>query len=165
MLCCLCSALHDKRFPPIKESELPQLSCTVSLLHSFEKASNWQEWEIGVHGLIIQFHDPSTREQRSATYLPEIAQAEGWTKKYTIDSLINKAGYHGHVTHRLRDSLALTRYQSTMHVMTHQEYVQRNTDPVESLPTAGNPVAVGSRTDSSTFRIMLLATAERSCCC
>jgi len=142
MLDFCCSALKDKRFSPISEDELSQLSCTVSFLHSFEKAGHWQDWEIGTHGLIIEFSDPHTRERCNATYLPEIAAAEGWTKQGTIDSLIHKAGFNGHVSRRLRDSLTLTKYQSSAHVMTHKEYVARNAIPVDSTPAVCSTAAV-----------------------
>ncbi|KAL3153658.1 hypothetical protein ABBQ32_013259 [Trebouxia sp. C0010 RCD-2024] len=138
----LTSALQDKRFSPISHEELPHLSCTVSLLHSFEKASNWQDWEIGTHGLIIEFRDPNTHEHRSATYLPEIAAAEGWTKLSTIDSLIRKAGFTGHIGYRLKDGLTVTRYQSTAHMMTYKEYTAAVAAPIESMPAAANSPAV-----------------------
>lgn len=121
---------------------MPQLSCTVSFLHTFEKASHWQDWEIGTHGLIIAFHDPNTREHRSATYLPEIAAAEGWTKQSTIDSLIRKAGYAESIGSRLKDRLSLTRYQSTAQMMTHKEYITHNASPVDALPAAATMPAV-----------------------
>jgi AMMECR1 domain-containing protein len=121
---------------------LSQLSCTVSFLHTFEKAAGWQDWEIGTHGLIIEFSDPHTREQRSATYLPEIAAAEGWTKQGTIDSLVRKAGYNGHVSHRLREALTITKYQSTAFMMTHTEYLAANTVPVDTMPAVGKAAAV-----------------------
>ena len=114
----------------------------MSFLHSFEKASHWQDWEIGTHGLIIEFHDPKTREHRTATYLPEIAAAEDWTKQGTIDSLVRKAGFNGHVGYRLRDALTLTRYQSTAHMMTHKEYIAMNTAPVGPMPVAAKVAAV-----------------------
>ncbi len=142
MLTLCCSALRDKRFPPIAENELSQLSCTVSFLHTFEKAAGWQDWEIGTHGLIIEFSDPHTREQRSATYLPEIAAAEGWTKQGTIDSLVCKAGFNGHVSHRLREGLTVTKYQSTAYMMTHTEYLAANTVPVDSMPAVGKVAAI-----------------------
>jgi AMMECR1 domain-containing protein len=50
-----CSALRDRRFPPIEAHELSLLHCTVSFLHSFEKAAGWSDWEVGKHGLIIEF--------------------------------------------------------------------------------------------------------------
>ena len=138
----LCSALRDKRFSPILEEEMRNLSCTVSFLHSFEKASHWQDWEIGTHGLIVEFRDPHTREHRNATYLPEIAAAEGWTKQGTIDSLVRKAGFHGHISYRMRDGLALTKYQSTAHMMTYNEYVQRKTRPLDPVSSVGKVAAV-----------------------
>lgn len=138
----VCSALRDRRFSPIAEDELSNLRCTVSFLHSFEKASNWQDWEIGMHGLITEFRDPDTSEKRNATYLPEIAAAEGWTKQGTIDSLIYKAGFVGHVSNCLREGLTLTRYQSTAHEMTHQEYVAHSAMPVKLISAVDSMSAV-----------------------
>ena len=124
-LAVLCSALRDKRFAPIQRKELQSLQCTVSLLHSFEAAANWQQWSIGVHGLIINFTDPLTRQHRTATFLPEIAAHEGWTHMEAIDSLVRKSGFSGSVTHALRDALRLTRYQSTAQSLTYQEWHDR----------------------------------------
>ena len=45
-----CSALRDRRFPPIEARELPALRCTVSLLSAFEPAAAWDDWEVGTHG-------------------------------------------------------------------------------------------------------------------
>ena len=136
------SALRDKRFSPILEEELRSLSCTVSFLHSFERASHWQDWQIGTHGLIVEFRDPNTREHRNATYLPEIAAAEGWTKQGTIDSLLRKAGFHGHISYRMREGLSLTRYQSTAHMMTYDNYIARKTLPVDPVAPVGKIAAV-----------------------
>jgi AMMECR1 domain-containing protein len=49
------SALQDRRFEPMAHREVAALSCTVSLLCAFERAASWQDWSIGVHGLIIEF--------------------------------------------------------------------------------------------------------------
>jgi len=49
------SAFNDHRFPPIKENEIPQLSCSVSFLVNFEKGKDAYDWEIGKHGIIIEF--------------------------------------------------------------------------------------------------------------
>ena len=49
------SALRDRRFPPVAAKELPSLRCTVSLLCAFEKAADWADWTVGVHGLIVEF--------------------------------------------------------------------------------------------------------------
>jgi len=99
------------------------LECTVSLLTAFESGLGWDAWDIGTHGLIIDFDDPVSGHGRSATYLPEVAKEQGWTKQECVDSLVQKAGYNGRVTAELREALKLTRYQSSKHSMTHEDYV------------------------------------------
>ena len=71
----LISALHDRRFSPITTKELPRLSVSVSLLVDFEDASHWQDWEIGIHGVRIQFNKGTKRYD--GTFLPEIALEQG----------------------------------------------------------------------------------------
>ncbi|XP_008244889.1 PREDICTED: uncharacterized protein At2g38710 [Prunus mume] len=117
------SALKDRRFPPIQLKELPYLECTVSILTDYETASHYLDWEIGKHGIIIEFTDPEYSTRRSATYLPEIAAHEAWTKIEAIDSLMRKAGYNGTITESLRKRIKLTRYQSTLCTMHHSDYV------------------------------------------
>ncbi|XP_026662270.1 uncharacterized protein At2g38710-like isoform X3 [Phoenix dactylifera] len=73
----LTSALRDRRFPPIQAKELPYLECTVSVLTNYESALHYLDWEIGKHGLIIEFTDPDYSTRCSATYLPEVAAHEG----------------------------------------------------------------------------------------
>ena len=100
----------------------------MSLLCCYETAQAWDDWtarsprgvvhvcrrlltsvpllvlQVGTHGLIINFVEPGTGMRRSATYLPEIAHREGWTKRYTLESLILKSGYNVRarlVPHRL----------------------------------------------------------------
>ncbi|XP_027927638.1 uncharacterized protein At2g38710-like [Vigna unguiculata] len=119
----LTSALRDRRFPPIQANELPFLECTVSILTDYETAINYLDWEIEKHGIIIEFYDPVYSTRRSATYLPEVAANEGWTKTEAIDSLIRKSGYNGPITDELRMQLQLTRYQSTLFTMHYSEYV------------------------------------------
>eukprot|EP00252_Welwitschia_mirabilis_P009168 TRINITY_DN2151_c0_g1_i1.p1 TRINITY_DN2151_c0_g1~~TRINITY_DN2151_c0_g1_i1.p1 ORF type:complete len:236 (-),score=23.73 TRINITY_DN2151_c0_g1_i1:20-637(-) len=118
----LTSAFRDKRFPPIQAREVPYLECTVSLLVNYESATTYLDWEIGKHGLIVDFTDPNGT-RRSATYLPEVAAEEGWTKKQTINSLMYKAGYMGLITESLRKSARVTRYQSTLYTMHYEDYV------------------------------------------
>ncbi|XP_020080512.1 uncharacterized protein At2g38710-like isoform X2 [Ananas comosus] len=134
------AALKDRRFPPIQAKELPYLECTVSILTNYETALHFLDWEcrrgnsplatlpafydpmIGKHGLIIEFTDPDCNIRRSATYLPEIAAQEGWTKIETIDSLMNKAGYYGFINESLRKKLHVTRYESTLYTMHYSDY-------------------------------------------
>ncbi|KAG8467713.1 hypothetical protein KFE25_006765 [Diacronema lutheri] len=119
----LSSALQDRRFPPIDEAEVPLLECTVSLLTDFEVARAWDDWELGRHGVWIDFVDPQG-SARNATYLPDVPPEQGWSKHETIDSLVRKAGYHGAITNRLRGAIRLTRYQSTLSKLSYVEYTQ-----------------------------------------
>ena len=62
---------------------------------------------MGIHGLIISFRDPDTGVRRSATYLPEIAHREGWTVRYTVESLCRKSGFNVRETTRHMPQTAL----------------------------------------------------------
>lgn len=119
----LTSALRDRRFPPIQAKELPLLECTVSILTNYETGLNYLDWEVGKHGMIIEFTEPDLNTRRSATYLPEVAAHEGWTKIEAIDSLIRKAGYNGTINDSVRKRIQLTRYQSTLFTMHYSDYV------------------------------------------
>lgn len=107
----LTSAFQDTRFNPIGKEELPKLNCSVSLLTNFEPAKSWNDWEIGIHGIRIEFHNEKGH-RRSATYLPEIASEQEWDHLETIDSLLRKGGYKAQITNEFRNSIDVTRYQS-----------------------------------------------------
>jgi len=51
------SAFEDDRFDPISKKELPYLSCAVSLLTNFEQGKNAYDWEVGIHGITIEFQE------------------------------------------------------------------------------------------------------------
>jgi len=50
----------------------------------------------------------------TATYLPDVASAQGWSKLEAIDSAIRKAGYSGKITEEMRRGIRLRRYQSEL---------------------------------------------------
>ncbi|KAL4871011.1 hypothetical protein BDV12DRAFT_165104 [Aspergillus spectabilis] len=89
----LTSAFDDTRFSPIPESLLPSLSCSLTLLGTFEPCTNALDWTLGVHGLRISFIYRGRRY--GATYLPDVAVEQGWTKEETVKSLMQKAGWDG----------------------------------------------------------------------
>lgn len=119
----LISALRDSRFSPIQVKELGSLSCAVSLLTDFEEVSKYNDWEVGTHGITIDFGD-SKGNSYSATYLPEVAHEQGWDHDQCVDSLMRKAGYKGTINNALRSSLQVTRYQSSKVTLTYDEYCQ-----------------------------------------
>ncbi|PVU97912.1 hypothetical protein BB559_001864 [Furculomyces boomerangus] len=116
------SAMRDRRFNPIQKKELKKLKNCVSLLTNFEEADNHLDWEIGKHGITIYFIDDG--EEYNATFLPEVAEEQEWTKRETIDHLIRKSGYDQRITKELRSSLSVTRYQSSKVELSFSEYLK-----------------------------------------
>nr|XP_032834975.1 uncharacterized protein CG5902-like [Petromyzon marinus] len=103
----LTSALKDSRFPPVTREELPRLFCSVSLLTNFEDATDFLDWEVGVHGIRIEFVNEKG-SKRTATYLPEVAEEQGWDQIQTVDSLLRKGGYKASISNDFRKSIKLT---------------------------------------------------------
>lgn len=64
-----------------------------------------------------------SKRKYTATYLPDVMPAQGWTKVETIDSAIHKAGWDGRINDELRRSVKLRRYQSSKVFVTWSEYV------------------------------------------
>lgn len=99
------AAFRDSRFDPLTAAELPSLTCSVSLLHSFERCEAWNDWELGMHGLRVEY------EQRRATYLPSVATSQGWNHRQLVESLVEKSGYKGPCTDSVLKDMTFTRYQ------------------------------------------------------
>jgi AMME syndrome candidate gene 1 protein len=114
------SAFRDKRFSPLVHDELRSLEVCVSLLVKYEDGSHYLDWEVGVHGIIIEFSDNGNHY--SATYLPDVASEQGWTKEEAIESLVRKSGYRGKLSPKLLESIKLTRYQSSKASMSYEDY-------------------------------------------
>ena len=111
----------DSRFPyPIGLNELPNLNCEVSLLVNFEQAKNPYDWEIGKHGIDIKFEDEEG-EFHSATYLPEVAEEQGWDQKTTLKHLIRKARYFYDIEN-IENNIQTERYQSIKKTISYNEY-------------------------------------------
>ncbi|KAJ4387888.1 hypothetical protein N0V93_008491 [Gnomoniopsis smithogilvyi] len=87
------SALHDTRFNPVSQAELPELKCAVTLLTNFEDCEAWDDWVVGEHGIKIRFK--AKGRSYSGTYLPSVAAEQEWTKEETMLSLMRKAGWRG----------------------------------------------------------------------
>ncbi|KAH9846964.1 AMMECR1 domain-containing protein [Lenzites betulinus] len=150
----LISAFRDHRFRKIEEWELESLECSVSLLTDFEDAASYLDWELGVHGISITFPHPSLipatptpssapsplssasavptraalKHTFSATFLPYVAEEQGWDKLETVDSAIHKAGWTGRISEDLRRALKVRRYQSRGCEVSWEEYVRWRTD-------------------------------------
>ncbi|CAF0773112.1 unnamed protein product [Rotaria sordida] len=117
------SATNDSRFSPISRDEYPLLSCAVSILTHFEPCSSYMDWDLGLHGIRIEFFN-ERGAKRSATYLPEVAHEQGWNHIQTIDSLLRKGGYKAPITSDMRKSVLVTRYRSEKLILHYNDYVQ-----------------------------------------
>lgn len=145
---------------------------SVSFLTDFEICENYLDWEIGTHGIYIEFPSPdhypewftalpssnsfpaltsktstslesfnsisslppyqlpsspsrsnqSRRKIWTATYLPEVAAAQGWSKLEAIDSAIQKAGYNDTVEEGMRRGMRVSRYKSEKIEVGHGEW-------------------------------------------
>jgi AMME syndrome candidate gene 1 protein len=49
---------------------------SVSILRHFEDGNDYLDWEVGIHGIRIEFHS-ERGSRRTATYLPEVAMEQG----------------------------------------------------------------------------------------
>jgi uncharacterized protein (TIGR00296 family) len=110
------AAIRDSRFKPVQAAELSSLECEVSLLHSFEKCQNPLDWEIGVHGTDFQFGS------YSATFLPEVAEEQKWTKEETLKHLAKKSGLKKQLSAADYPKIRLERYQSSHLKVTWCDY-------------------------------------------
>ena len=117
----LISAFEDDRFEePININEIKDLNCEVSLLIKFEKVKDPMDWVVGTHGIDIEFEDDKG-QLFSSTFLPEVAEDEGWDKRTTLKYLVEKAGYTGTLDKVIKN-IKLTRYQSLKKTISYNQY-------------------------------------------
>ena len=78
------------------------------------------DWVVGTHGIDIEFED-NNGTNYSATFLPEVAEEEGWDQRTTLKHLVRKAGYRGSLD-KVISKIRLTRYQSIKKTISYDEY-------------------------------------------
>ena len=120
------SAFQDYRFNKINLNEVPSLSVSVSLLTDFEEAKSALDWDIGKHGIQIQFNG-NDNNVYSGTFLPEVAKEQNWDHKTTLAYLVRKAGFQGNLEEIL-DKIKTTRYQSKKVCISYEDYVSMRKD-------------------------------------
>ncbi|GAA5915107.1 uncharacterized protein JCM6883_003274 [Sporobolomyces salmoneus] len=59
-----------------------------------------------------------------ATFLPDVAGEQGWSKVDAVNAAIRKAGYKGTVTEELRKKCKVSRYQSKKVKVDHEEWLE-----------------------------------------
>jgi uncharacterized protein (TIGR00296 family) len=115
------AAFNDHRFSPIKLKEVKDLNCGISLLTNFEPANSPVDWEVGKHGIDIDF--VKNGEEYGATFLPNVASDYNWDQKTTLTHLIRKAGFRGKLDD-VYDSIKVKRYQAIKEVISYEEYLK-----------------------------------------
>ncbi|KCV72575.1 hypothetical protein H696_00166 [Fonticula alba] len=124
------SAVRDTRFPPVTLAEVPLLRATVSILHSFEPITDKNDWQIGTHGIEIEFLRHG-RRVAGATFLPSVMVDHGFSHDDTFDYLVDKAGLrladfleaYEHPSAAL--SVVITRYQTATSSADYAEWLEQ----------------------------------------
>ena len=75
------SATKDTRFLPVAEQELSELHYEISVLSEMQKINDWQDIEIGKHGVQIR------HSGRSGVFLPQVATDNNWDLKIFLEQL------------------------------------------------------------------------------
>jgi uncharacterized protein (TIGR00296 family) len=118
------SGIDDSRFSPIDISELSSIKCTVSILHSFQKCDHHLDWVVGLHGITVEFTIPSVSSRvYRATFLPKVAQEQGWTNSETIKQAVCKSGFTGNLTSVI-SYLTVTRYMASTASMSYSDFIK-----------------------------------------
>ena len=81
--------MKDSRFNPVAREELARLHVSVSILCHFEDAADFLDWEIGIHGIRIEFYN-ERGARKTATYLPEVPSEQGTYVWSSIEKLFLK---------------------------------------------------------------------------
>ncbi|QLQ79510.1 hypothetical protein HG537_0C01570 [Torulaspora globosa] len=129
----LVAALQDRRFPPITAAELDHLKCSCNILHSFETIYNGKgdiyDWQVGKHGIELEFRNPRTGGTLSSTFLPEVMPEQGWDQRETFLNLIEKAGVYTGAEDILEDHqryfIKVVRYEGNKSAIAFAEFEQR----------------------------------------
>ena len=80
------AALHDPRFGPVRSGELGDIDIEISVLSPFEKITDINVIEVGVHGLFIK------NGYYQGLLLPQVATEYDWNVKEFLEHTCQKAG-------------------------------------------------------------------------
>jgi AmmeMemoRadiSam system protein A len=83
----LASAFGDPRFPPLSATELRNLEIEISVYRTgVVPIASPDEIVVGEQGIILEVGDAA------ATFLPQVATEQGWSRVETFENLCLKAG-------------------------------------------------------------------------
>lgn len=120
------AATEDSRFKPVTLEEIPFLSVSVSFLGNFEEIGEWSDWTIGKHGIEIEVACRSSSAsgcRKRAIFLPHVPVEHCWSKRETIEKLMQKATSEDV---SFEDLVRVVRFQSSMCTFSYQECIDVN---------------------------------------
>ncbi len=82
------AAFQDPRFAPLSEEEFPKIKLEISILSEPFPLNNYEEIEIGKHGLILE------EGIRKALLLPQVPIEHKMNREQYLSALCNKAGMY-----------------------------------------------------------------------
>ncbi|MCD8480922.1 MAG: AmmeMemoRadiSam system protein A [Candidatus Cloacimonetes bacterium] len=82
----MAAAFRDPRFPPLKASELPDITIEMSLLSPMEAVQDISEITIGRDGLYLE------HPRSSGLLLPQVATEQRWDRDTFLRQVCRKAG-------------------------------------------------------------------------
>ena len=91
----------------------------VSLLVNFTEIKDPLAWEVGRHGIEIDFEKHG--RSYSGTFLPEVAAEQAWDQRETLEFLVRKAGYRSGFAD-VAANMKVKTYESKKDSMSYVEY-------------------------------------------
>lgn len=80
------AATQDPRFPPVRPSEMEEITVEISLLSPLEPVTDTSRIVVGQHGLLIR------RGWYQGVLLPQVAPEQGWDRQQFLEGVCYKAG-------------------------------------------------------------------------
>ena len=82
------AAFGDPRFMPLGKEEFSNVEIEISVLSPFSPVKNYDEIEVGKHGLLLD-------EGGRAVLLPQVATEQNYNRAEFLTALCHKAGLYG----------------------------------------------------------------------
>lgn len=82
------AAFGDPRFMPLSKEEFGNVDIEISVLSPFNPIKNYDEIEVGKHGLLLD-------EGGRAVLLPQVATEQNYNRAEFLTALCHKAGLYG----------------------------------------------------------------------
>jgi len=82
------AAIHDPRFPPMTQVELPELHLEISVLSPLKEIESLKEVQVGMHGLFMR------KGMNQGLLLPQVATDHNWNLEEFLRNTCYKAGLH-----------------------------------------------------------------------